>query len=308
MPGPVNSTLAFYDRSTMQMGSIRREAERLQEQLSTGSKLSRSSDNPVAASRLRQLGRMDKLAAIDSANAARANDSLSLAGSSLQLVADDIVRARELALWAANASSSPQERYSIGQELAQMRLGILATANARDSSGNALFGGAATGDAYALDGNGDATYVGTAAAGELSLGDGQSVSRGVTGPSFLDFQAGGQNTDLLAYLRQLSDTLLDPTVDDAMAKEVARGAAKDLDGSLDSVVRTQTVIGARLAWVETVQGRQETKAQVRTAESGEIGGIDFAETIAELQQMMTVLEASQAGFSRLASLSLFNSI
>ncbi len=303
-----NSTRAFYDRSTMQMGTLRRQAERLQQQISTDSRLSRSSDDPVAASRLRQLDRMDKLASIDSANAARASDELSLAGNSLEQVANSVIRARELALWASTGSASAEERFAIGQELAQLRLGILASANARDSSGNALFGGAASGQAYAVDANGDTSYVGTADAGELALGDGQSVTRGVTGPDFLNFDAGGQQTDLLVYLRQLSDTLLDPNADEATAKAAALGATKDLDGGLESVVRTQTIIGARLAWVETVQGRQETQSEARAGEAGEIGGVDFAATIAELQQMMTVLEASQAGFSRLSSLSLFNAI
>ena len=34
----------------------------------------------------------------------------------------------------------------------------------------------------------------------------------------------------------------------------------------------------------------------------------FAQTVAELQQMLTVLEASQAGFTRIARLTLFDSI
>ncbi|OZA91497.1 MAG: hypothetical protein B7X57_10130, partial [Erythrobacter sp. 34-65-8] len=38
----------------------------------------------------------------------------------------------------------------------------------------------------------------------------------------------------------------------------------------------------------------------------EVGGADLAATISRLQQVMTTLEASQASYARLASLSLFD--
>ena len=45
------STSAFFERSTQGIGTLRARAEELQTQLSKGQKLSRSSDDPVAASR-----------------------------------------------------------------------------------------------------------------------------------------------------------------------------------------------------------------------------------------------------------------
>ena len=48
------STSAFYERATRNIGSLRGRAESLQTALGTGQKLSRSSDDPVAAKAMRQ--------------------------------------------------------------------------------------------------------------------------------------------------------------------------------------------------------------------------------------------------------------
>ena len=300
-----NSTLAFYSRSTTQMSAIRREAETLQYRMSTGSRIERSSDDPVAASRLRGLDRTDRLAGIDAANATRAKDGLSLAADSLSATAEDISRMRELALWAANQTLSTQERTSIGQEVEQLRLTIFANLNAHDGAGQPLFAGETDGPAYQLDAAGNATYIGTPASGDIALGDGQSVTRGVTGPEFVNFTSGGTATDLFAVTKALSDALQGNSANPAAA---AAGAVDQLDDALDALTRTQTIVGTRLAWIETIQDRQVAKSESRAVESDEIGGVDLASTVANLQQLLTVLEASQSSFARLSSLTLFSSI
>ncbi len=300
-----NGTLAFFSRSTLQMSAIRKEAETLQSRLATGSRIDRSSQDPVAASHLRGLERADRLGEIDAANAARAKDGLTLAAEALASIAQDVVRTRELALWAANETLSDQARASLGQEMAQLRLTILANVNARNGNGQPLFAGETNGPAYEIDGAGNAIYVGTPVSGTIALGDGQSVSRGVTGPEFLAFSTGGGATDLLVVMRSLADALQTGAGDPAAA---AAASLPELDDALEALTRNQTIIGTRLAWIETVQDRQVAKAERRAGEGAEIGGVDLAGTIAELQQKLTVLEASQAGFSRLAALSLFNAI
>jgi len=303
MTGLTNGTLAFYSRSTTQMGTIRREAEKLQTRLSTGTRIDRSSEDPVAASRLRSLGRADRLGAIDASNAARAKDGLTLTAGSLAAVAQDMGRVRELALWAGTETLSANQRASIGQEIAQLRLTILANVNARDVTGQPLFAGEAGGPAYQLDAAGNAIYAGTAVSGEIALGEGQSVTRGVTGPEFVGFSSGGNTSDIFAMLKSLGDALQGGSADPAAA---ATAALSDLDAALDGLTRTQTIVGTRLAWIETVQDRQVAQSENRASETADVGGVDLATTIAELQQKLTVLEASQAGFSRLSSLSLFD--
>lgn len=296
------STSAFFDRSNLDLSGLRAQAERLQEQLSSGERLARSSEDPVAASRLRTLSRAERLAKIDTANADRAATDLALADAALTSFADAIIHAKELATQAANETLTETQRASIGTELEEIHARLVSLANTRDSAGHALFGGEAAGDAYTLDAAGNAIYTGTATTGDMPLGDGQSVTRGVPGPDFLDFSVGGNPTNLLGEVKALADALKGTSADPSGA---ARDALDALGAGLDAVSTSQTIIGSRLAWIDLATERNTNLGELRADEREKIGGTDIAITVANLQQVMLVLEASQSSFAQLANLSLF---
>lgn len=296
------STSAFYDRATQDISSLRAQAEDLQAQLGRGQRLTRSSDDPVAASRLRALSRGEQLSGIDMTNANRASADLALADTALSSFAAFATRARELALYAANGTLSNEQRAGIGAELAQIHGNLVALANSRDAAGHALFGGETAGDAYALDALGNAGYVGTASSGDLSLGEGQGVTRGLTGPEFLNFNANGAPTNLMAVVKALGEALAGAAADPAQA---ARDALAPLGEGLEKITTGQTLVGSRLAWIDLTTERRINLSEMRGAEEAEIGATDIASTVASLQQLMLVLEASQASFTRLSGLSLF---
>lgn len=299
------STGAFFDKSRTDMKALRSQAESLQSQLSSSSRLDRSSDNPVAASRLRSLSRQETLSQIDTANATRANADLTLADSAMSDMADAIIRAQELATQAASSTLTAEQRSAIGTELEQINQNLLALSNARDSSGHALFGGETSGVAYKLDAAGKATYVGTASVEELPLGEGQSVTRSMTGPQFLGFTGkDGNPTDVMATVKALSDVLKTGSANGAAASD----ALANLQTGLDTLSTGQTVVGTRLAWIELTGERRTDLSQLRSTEQADIGGTDIASTMARLQETLTVLEASQASFSRLSGLSLFDQL
>jgi len=299
------STSAFYDRSMIDLSSLRAQAEELQSSLSSGQRLARSSDDPVGASRLRQLQRADALSTVDVANAQRASSDLQLADGALQSFADYVTRVKELATQAANGTLTAAQRAGIGDEIAAIRLNVIQLANARDSAGAALFGGLAAGNAYTLDAAGTAVYAGTATAGELPLGDGQNVTRSLTGAEFLNFAVNGAPTDLMAAMKALADAL---QAGGAGAQQAARDGMAAMDQGLEAITTAQTVVGTRLAWIDITAERRTTMSELRATEEAEVGGTDIAATVARLQQTMTVLEASQASFTKLASLSLFDLI
>lgn len=299
------STAAFYDRSTTDIATLRKRAETLQQQIGGGNRLSRSSDDPVAASRLRMLQRSDSLSAIDSTNADRANADLTLADSALKTFTDYIANAKDLATTAATGTLTTEQRAGIGYELQQLYGNLISVANSRDSNGHSLFGGEAAGDAYSLDASGNATYIGTPTSGDLALGDGQKITRGLTGPEFLNFNLNGTPTNLLDVVKNLADTLQNGTGD---RQQAASDGITALSAALDKVTTGQTVVGSRLNWIDLTGDRRTNLGELRANEENTVGGIDLASSISQLQQTMTVLEASQASFSKLSSLSLFNMI
>jgi flagellar hook-associated protein 3 FlgL len=295
------STSAFYERATRQVGSLRAQAEELQQQIGTGERLSRSSDDPVAAARLRTLERGERLAEIDQRNSDVASNDLAMTDDALGSIANVIIRAQELATHAANGVLSPEQRASIGTEITNLQQSLLLVANGRDSAGHALFGGQAAGAAYELVG-GVYTYVGTATKDGVDLGEGQSVIPALTGPEVLQFDVDGVQTDLFAVLGNLA-AALQGGVDQTGA---SRDALDGLAAGLDKVTTGQTVIGARMGWVELMNDRRIANSELVADEQETIGGADLAETMTRLQEVTTVLEASQASFVRLANLTLFD--
>lgn len=298
------STGAFFERATRQIGTLRERANKLQDQIGSGERLSRSSDDPVAAARLRTLARRERLAEVDQRNADRAMGDLQLTDKALESLAEITIRARELAMQAANETLGVEQRQMLRAEIDGLRESVLLVANSRNGAGQALFGGQAAGLAYEDTGAG-ITYVGTDTAESVGIGDGQSVTRSLTGPEVLTFDFEGTPTDVFAVLATLSAALQDPLADAASA---GRLAMAQLDSGLDQVTTAQTIVGARMGWIEIIDERRLASGELVAEERSEIGGADLATTMTRLQEILTVLEASQASFVRLANLSLFNSL
>ena len=296
------STGAFFERSTRQIGTLRSQAETLQKSIGTGERLERSSDDPVAAARLRMLSRQERIGEIDTRNSQLAEADLSLTDQALDSVADIVIRVRELAVQASSATLSDEQRSAIGVEIGSLRENLVLLSNSRNLAGHALFGGKAAGPAY-VDNGTAAQFVGTADVVPLEIGEGQTVEPGLTGPEVFDFTASDGPTDLFAVLGGLAAAL---TAGGQAASEAASSALADLDVGLEKVTTAQTVVGARLNWIDLMSERREITGERMAEERADVGGADIAATMTRLQETLTVLEASQASFVRLANLSLFS--
>ena len=113
----------------------------VQEQLTTGKRVNRASDDPAAAARaeraLASIGRSEtSQRAVDASKVlmTQAESTLGDAGNLLQ-------RARELMVAAGNASYGDAERSGLADELQSIRDQLLALANTGDGAGTFIFGG-----------------------------------------------------------------------------------------------------------------------------------------------------------------------
>ena len=113
----------------------------LQEELTTGKRVNRASDDPAAAARaeraLASIGRSEtSQRAVDASKVliTQAESTLGDAGDLLQ-------RARELMVSAGNGSYGDAERKSIADELQSIRDQLLTLANTGDGAGTFVFGG-----------------------------------------------------------------------------------------------------------------------------------------------------------------------
>jgi flagellar hook-associated protein 3 FlgL len=135
------ATANSFDTGIDTLSRRQSELNALQDQLTTGKRIARASDDPAAAARaeraMASVGRSDtSQRAVDASEVlmTQAESTLGDAGSLLQ-------RARELMVSAGNGSYGDSERKAIADELQSVRDQLLSLANAGDGAGTYLFGG-----------------------------------------------------------------------------------------------------------------------------------------------------------------------
>jgi flagellar hook-associated protein 3 FlgL len=297
------STNGFYDRSVSSLASLRARAETLQTQIATTNRLAQASDDPVAARQLRAIADEEVMAKAHSANAGLVDADLSLAGEALTQLSNLTIRAQELATQSASGTLNADQRKSNGNELAQIHDSMVAILNGKSSTGQPLFAGTSSGPAFTVAADGSASYTGNGQPAEIEVGHGISVAGSLTGADVVNMTVDGNATDLLTVIHNLASSLQSGG---ASAANDANAALKALGQGLTTLSTGQAVIAARQGRVELANTIEQSRSDMRASEKTRIGATDTTQAIAQLQEVMTVLEASQASFTKLSGLSLFN--
>ena len=292
-----SSTSLFYDRSAKALNTLTARADTLNTQIATDKRLQSASDDVVAYQRLQGLARGTSDATAFSANVATAQSLLQQTDTTLGSVTDQLQKASELALQAKNGTLSDSDRQAIADGISGIAQTLIALANTTDVRGQALFGGSSTGDAVTVSGTGHALADTTPAA--IPIGDGQSVQPTENAARVFGMPGGGNVIDMLAQLAGALNAGGDTTA--------ALGSAiTALQGATTQVSAVQASVGARAARVDLVAGDAKDAAIDREASRSALEDTDVTAAITDLQKTMTVLQATQASFTKLSSLSLFD--
>lgn len=135
------STQAFFENNITTLQRLQTSLNELQQQVATGRRIQRPSDDPVGSARALNLrASLDSIEQFQR-NAGLAESRLRLEEDTLTGVTDLLQRTRELAVQAANGSQTNETRSFIAAELRQGLDQLLALANTRDASDEFLFGG-----------------------------------------------------------------------------------------------------------------------------------------------------------------------
>ncbi len=118
----------------------------LQQQVATGRRVNKASDDPAAALRIIPLQNDLRSLQQMSDNVALARETLDTGAASLEDASSLVQRVRELTTQAVNGSVGPGDRASIGQELDQLLQQMVSIGNSRRGD-RYLFGGTESGDA-----------------------------------------------------------------------------------------------------------------------------------------------------------------
>lgn len=298
------STSRFFDRSAQMMSRLQEHADTLMVRSATGKRLQAPSDDAVAWRKLQGISQADADDKVFGDNLKVAGSVLAQADSVLSGITGQLQQASELALKAANGTMTPQDRRIIGQEMESVLQSLVQLANREDPRGSPLFGGADGGGGAVRQPDGSyrlAAIEPPAVPPTIPIGEGEAIQ--VTEPAarVLGFEGVNGPTDAIAVVAALRAALADGTDQDAIAAGV-----EDLKRAGDQVANVQASLGARAARVDMAQAQIEDAATDRELARSGLEDADYAATLVELQKTMTILSATQASFSKLSSMSLFD--
>lgn len=137
-----NARIGFangYDNAIRNLTSRQSKLATLQENLTSGKRVVKASDDPTAAAQAeRSLTRLARIAADQRALEAQKN-TISVGESTLGDISDALQRFRELTVNAGSGTLTASERKTIAVELTGLREQILSYANRKDNNGQPLF-------------------------------------------------------------------------------------------------------------------------------------------------------------------------
>ena len=142
-----------------------------QEQMTTGKRVNRASDDPAAAARTERALAAQQRTVANQRGVDAANTAMSLTDQAMGDAGELLQQAREAMVSAGNASFTDTERNTVANQLAGLRQQLLGIANRTDSSGRYLFGGQTAGQQPFADVPGGVQYQNTSGQSQAASGE-----------------------------------------------------------------------------------------------------------------------------------------
>jgi flagellar hook-associated protein 3 FlgL len=274
-----------------------------QEQLSSGKRVNRPSDDPAAAAEAEKVRSRQARMDAEKRAVGYAQQQLSNADNTIGDATSLLQNARETLLRGANATNNTSDRFTLGANLSAIRDQLLAVANRSDGTGGFVFGGQGANSApIAADGT---TY--NAQPGTVQVG--QDLSSPVSLDGRANFTASPTATGTESIFAQLDAAIAvfkDPTATAASAAAIAQSTLGGVDRSIDRLGVTRATVGERLNAIDTHLKDIENGTIDNASRISALVDVDFAAAISNMAQNQTTVEAALKSYSTISKMSLFN--
>ncbi len=276
------SDLSLSQSAIQHLQSSLSEVANLQNQASTGKKLTKPSDSPV------DIGQSLHLRSGLNRNAQLANNISDAEGwlgttdSTLGLIGTQLQQVNTLVLQAVNSSNDQNARDALANQIDQIRQGIIALANTQYNN-RPLFGGTASG-ATAYDATGN--YVGTSAPVQRTIAPGVQVQVNVNGDSVF----GTPGNDLFSTLVQISDAI--------HGNQPLTALSAQLKTQTQNVLTTRATVGATYARVDNSKNQNSTNASTMQQNLSTVEDADLAQVLMNLQAQEMTYQAALAAAAK----------
>ncbi|MFJ5769129.1 flagellar hook-associated protein FlgL [Psychrobacillus sp. NPDC093180] len=260
---------------------------KLQDQITTGKKVNRPSDDPVVA--MKGIGYRTALDKVEQfqRNIGEVNNWLDSSDDALDKVGSALQRANELAVKAASDTTTPDDRAKIHSELDQLREHIQNIANTK------------VGDKYIFSGTKTTTPLFDEKTGGYPTTGLDSFNKDVEIEVFdgITLKANTNAIDVFKNIDQMFQDIKDGTVD-------FNAAIGKIDDQMNEILTTRADIGARQNRVELMDERLQSQSVIATKQMSENEDIDYEKVITEMITQESVHRAALSVGARIIQPSL----
>ncbi|HEY9067038.1 MAG TPA: flagellar hook-associated protein FlgL [Burkholderiaceae bacterium] len=165
------ATATAYNNSLEALMQRQQTMSETQEQLTTGKRVNRASDDPAAAARAERALAAEARSTASQRAVDASNNAMTLTESALGDAGDLLQQIREKLVQAGDASLSDADRKSIAAEVSELRKQLFSIANRSDGAGTYLFGGQSADQAPFVDAAGGVQYTGQAGTQQAASGE-----------------------------------------------------------------------------------------------------------------------------------------
>lgn len=304
------STLMMYQQNMRGITDSQSAWLKYGEQMSTGKRVNRASDDPVAASQAVVLSQAQAQNSQYASARTFATQRVSIEEKTLAQVTTAIQSAQEKIVYAGNGTLSDDDRASLATDLQGIRDQILNLANSTDGNGRYIFAGYKT-DTAPFDGQGN--YVGGTLNVEQQVDSSRTMVIGHTGNLVFDSATSNAkpdaDTNILKSLDSAIAALKEPVGDDDTKKDAAQVVIdrtnRSLSNSLNNVLTVRAELGTQLNELDKLDSLGDDRALAQTQQMSNLVDVDWNETISNYTMQQTALQAAYKAFTDMQGMSLF---
>lgn len=310
------STQMMYDQNMRGITNSQSKWLEYGEQMSTGQRVNRPSDDPIAASQAVVLSQAQAQNSQYTLARTFATQKVSLEESVLSQVTTAITSAQGKIVNAGNGSLSDDDRASLATDLQGIRDQIMNLANSTDGNGRYIFGGYKTATppfdqttgAY-TGGSEQITQQVDAARTMVIAHTGTEVFDSLTSNAQAEPNGGTSETSLFKMLDSAIAALKTPVSGDEAAQATAQAAvdktSRGLANSLNNVLSVRAELGTQLTELDNLDALGSDRALSQTQQMSDLIDVDWNSAISSYTMQKAALTASYQAFTDMQGMSLF---
>lgn len=272
--------------------------EELEQQASTGVKISAPGDDPVTAQQILHMKSLMAAGDQYSRNISNGISWLSMTEAAMDEMGNVLIRAKELTVQMANATSDAKARESGMNEIIQLRNQLIQLGNTQ-LNGRYVFGGFKN-DTPPFDAAG--AFNGTDDSITIEIDRGAFVPINYSGGNLLrgGTPPGSTGTDIIGTFDNLITAL------SANDQAGVQAELPNLESALSQVLSNRTDLGARMNRLESQKNVIEEMKFSLTKVLSDKQDVDFMQVISDLTKQQTAFEAAIAASGKISQVSLLD--